>query len=146
MGHFSTIRSTGRRLRKRLDRAKLVASAVFSAVRFRCRLAGKNCASDLTAAAWGMAGLVFSPGRIAKLGRQRIRFCATKCPFYDDLRKTCGQENATTTVFGKTEMAGCGCFMPAKVGIPAATCWLNERTDGEIGWPKPLQRNAGLKL
>jgi hypothetical protein len=127
------------RLAKKLCRAKMVASAVFSAVRFRCRLAGKHCASDLTVAAWGMAGLVFSSGRIPKLGRLRIRHCATKCPFYDHKRRTCGHENSTTNVFGNTEMAGCGCFMPLKAGIPEATCWLNDRTAGEVGWPKHLQ-------
>lgn len=55
-----------------------------------------------------------------------------QCPLYDDTLKTCG--NAINPLILDSEPAGCFCYMPLKVTLPDATCWLNERTDNNSGW------------
>ena len=117
----------------------MVSWAMFLGAITKCSYGTENCFLVLCRAALSTFRLLATKRRSTKLGIARIRHCAKRCPFYDSARKTCGQFGAVTYVFGIHEPSGCGCYMPAKVPIPEATCWLNEKTNGHSGWPKELQ-------
>jgi hypothetical protein len=61
----------------------------------------------------------------------RLSHCR-KCPIYNHKRETCGTAGKEREYEdGTVEPEGCYCYMPLKVRIKDAECWLNE--GGEPG-------------
>ncbi len=62
--------------------------------------------------------------------KARMEECR-KCPLFYKPLQTCGSPLA------KESKMGCYCYLPLKVTLKA-NCWLFDETNGELGWPKPL--------
>jgi hypothetical protein len=60
------------------------------------------------------------------------------CPIYDRRLKTCG--NAIRPERGiYDEPLGCFCYMPLKVTLEGASCWVNDHTGKDLGWRRENQ-------
>lgn len=129
--------------RKRLFRLRQFIEATRAA--FRVNGAGRGKLSTLSSQLHTGAKLVryILWGRQIKLSlwRNRMRWCSKRCPIYNHQNKTCGTPGQTyrSPVDGLPKQLGCSCSMPQKSGMAEVTCWLNEETEGQHGWPKELR-------
>jgi len=65
--------------------------------------------------------------------RRRLAACE-QCPIYDLKWKACGDGQHRLK---NGDYVGCLCYMPFKVHLTHATCWLHEQGLTELGWPQP---------
>lgn len=61
------------------------------------------------------------------------------CPIFDRKWNACG-DGIRRTKDGK--FVGCLCYMPFKVTLPTATCWLHDQGVTDEGWPNESQSQA----
>lgn len=116
---------------------KFLKTLVTSAL-WRCEVRGSGCIWDMLklfpALLSGLLGKRNAPP-IASMERASI---CDKCPIFDKPRLACGKIGDSMEIGGRKEPVGCGCYMPIKVAIPEATCWI--RDHGFYGgWPDHLQ-------
>lgn len=62
---------------------------------------------------------------------RRYKSCQA-CELFDPKWKACGDGKTKLT---SREFVGCLCYMPVKVTIPTATCWLHDQGIKDKGWP-----------
>lgn len=62
----------------------------------------------------------------------RLNACI-RCPIYDPKWQACGDG---VKKLENGQYVGCLCYMPFKVTIPTATCWLHDQGVTDQGWPK----------
>lgn len=135
---------------KRLRRIAQFARAAFRGARLYRRLG-----YPLLPVAWGALASIFAPvGRRAPFATRlhRMRACRG-CEVYDPKLQTCGNGADIEAEFegirwetrvsvrgsmppGTRAVAkGCQCWLPLKVGVPRARCWLGEAYD-QSRWKK----------
>ena len=70
-------------------------------------------------------------GKISPKAEARLHACV-HCPIYDPKWQACGNGKRRTS---DAQIIGCLCYMPFKVTIPTATCWLHDQGVMDEGWP-----------
>lgn len=111
---------------KRLRRIAQFARAAFRGARLYRRLG-----YPLLPVAWGALASISAPvGQRAPFTTRlhRMRACR-RCIVYDPVHKTCGDGFVYRVVDGSSgkateQIEGCQCWLPLKIGVPKARCWL----------------------
>ncbi len=75
------------------------------------------------------------------LARRRLEHCE-RCELLNRRLLSCGTpcRKWINPLTGTEEFLGCFCAMPLKALVPDASCWLNEKTNGQMGWPPEIRR------
>lgn len=69
--------------------------------------------------------------KASPLAGRRLIACV-HCPIYDPKWRACGNGTERSK---SGAIVGCLCYMPFKVTLPAATCWLHDVGVTDEGWP-----------
>lgn len=115
---------------KRQDRTRRLAVAVAVAVMYRAPRMGPRAFFKATYAV--ARALLWRGRRVDRwMYYRRLRWCFG-CPVFFRPLRTCGSP------FAADPNLGCACAMEQKAALPDATCWGNENTDLQFGWPDDL--------
>lgn len=108
---------------KRLRRLIQFARALVRGARQHWRLG-----TPMTSLAWGvLVSFVSPPGKRSSFRVRLARYRACRfCLLFDPVLKTCGNGHDFMAVDGHRFPAGCQCWLPLKIGVPRAQCFMTE--------------------